>query len=1229
LWQENPLLGQAYSLAGASQHLAARFLCPGYYAPPRRKTETVYADSEGQKQVQAVRLTLKSQSILNFWHGGTGMNLKQGKRSSTRMWLIVLAIVFAVCIGGMRPVAVLAKSDDADPQDQKEEKKDDKKDDKKEKKGLPLKPDRKIEFTTDEGTWLSLDVSPDGKTIVFELLGDIYTLPIEGGEAKRIDGGMAFDSQPRFSPDGKWITFISDRDGRENVWIMHPDGTEAKQVSKDPNNDFASPSWSPDGRYIFVSKAGFGITTYEIWMYHVDGGTGIQITKAKPTPTTPRKERPNAMGVVASSDGKYLYYAMRKGPFSYNAQFPLWSIMRRDRKTGDEDTIIEQLESAFRPILSPDGTKILYVTRYETESELRLRNLQTGDDRWVRYPVTRDDQESLFSRDIFPGYAFLPDGNEIVYNQDGKIRRLNLSTGAESIIPFTAKVSQDIGPKLDFPQKVEQGPVKVRLIQDPVESPDGKKLAFSAMTHLFALDLPNGKPQRVTTGTAREFQPAWSPDGKSLAYVTWSSEGGQLWKVAASGGTPQQLSKSLGVYSNPAWSPDGTKIVVLRGNAYDRENNEFDGGQTSNADLVWVPAEGGDANLILPARGAGGAHFTHEKDRIYVYTPQGLISLRYDGTDRRTHLVVKGKGLYFFEEPIPADDLQPSPDGQWVLAHIMNQLYVIAMPVVGGEAPTVDVSTPSVATKRLTDIGADYFGWADDGKTITWAVGSSYFREPLSAITFEPPKDEKKEGEEKDAEKKDSGDAKSDTKADAKKDDKDKKNEKKEEKKLKEQDKNVTEIAVNLEVPRKTPKGTIVLRGATVVTMKGDEVLKNADIVIENNRITRVGAKGSIPAGGKVFDVAGKTIVPGFIDTHAHWTEIRRGILDTQNWAFLANVAYGVTSGLDVQTGTNDMFAYQDLVDSGDIIGLRAFSTGPGVFSDNNFQSMEEVKGVLTKYKKYYGTPNIKSYIVGNRKQRQFMVQASKELGMMPTTEGGLDLKLDLTHVIDGFHGNEHTLPITPLYKDVLQVFAQSGIASTPTLIVNYGGPFGENYWYEYSEVHDNAKLNHFTPHRLIDEKTKRRAQWFRKDEYAFPKLSAQVAKLEHAGGLVGVGSHGQLQGLGYHWEMWMLASGGMSPLEVLRCATVNGSKIIGRPDDLGSIQPGKLADLVILDKNPLDDIHNTNTIHWVMKNGELFEGDTLNQLWPEQKKLEPLWFWNYDTPKSGDPLSYGKTVTP
>jgi Tol biopolymer transport system component len=1153
------------------------------------------------------------------------MSAKRLMRSGVSAWWAVLAVMFGLAAGDLF-AADFARQENSGSQEKKEEKKDEKKD---EKKGLSLKSDRKIEFTTDEGTWISLDVSPDGKTIAFELLGDIYTLPIAGGEAKLISGGMAFDSQPKFSPDGKWIAFLSDRDGNENVWIMRADGSDAKQVSKDPSGEFASPSWSPDGNYVFVSKAGFGINTFEIWMYHVQGGSGVQVTKAKPAPATPRAERHNAIGVVASADGKYLYYAMRHGGFSYNAQLPLWQIARRDRKTGDEDVLLQQLESSFRPVLSPDGTQILYVTRYETESGLRVRNLQSGDDRWVKYPITRDDQESRFTRDLFPGYAFLPDGKEVVYNQDGKIRRLNLATGTDTVIPFSAKVSQELGPKLDFPQRVEEGTVKARLIQDPAESPDGKQLAFSALTHLYTLDLPGGKPRRVTTGNARQFQPAWSPDGKMIAYVTWSSEGGQLWKVPAAGGAPQQLSKSAGVYSNPAWSPDGTKIVALRGNAYDRENSEFDGGQTANADLIWIPADGGDANLILPARGAGGPHFTHEKDRIYVYTPQGLVSLRYDGTDRRTHLQVKGQGIFYAEEPVAADDVQPSPDGQWVLAHVSNQLYLIAMPIVGGEVPTVNVASASVPVKRLTDVGADYFAWADDGKTITWAVGASLFREPVSAISFEPPKEEKKEGEKKEGDNKEAADKKDAgaTASEAKKE------EKKEEKKFKEQDKNVEEIAVTVEAPRKIPKGTVVLRGATVITMKGaagsEEVLKSADIVVENNRIKSVGAKGSVPAGAKVIDVRGKTIVPGFVDTHAHWTEIRRGILDTQNWAFLANLAYGVTSGLDVQTGTNDMFAYQDLVDTGDIIGLRAFSTGPGVFSDNNFQSAEEVKGVLTKYKKYYGTHNIKSYVVGNRKQRQFMVEASKELEMMPTTEGALDLKLNLTHVIDGFHGNEHTLPITPLYKDVLQMFAQSGIAETPTLIVNYGGPFGEDYFYENSNVHDDAKLNHFTPHRIIDEKTKRRGGWFRKDEFAFPKLAAQMAKLERAGGLVGVGSHGQLQGLGYHWEMWMLSSGGMTPMEVLRCATVNGSKIVGRPQDIGSIEPGKLADLLILDKNPLDDIHNTNSVHWVMKNGELFEGDTMDQIWPERKKLEPLFFWNYDTPKAGEPLSYGKTGLP
>jgi hypothetical protein len=297
-------------------------------------------------------------------------------------------------------------------------------------------------------------------------------------------------------------------------------------------------------------------------------------------------------------------------------------------------------------------------------------------------------------------------------------------------------------------------------------------------------------------------------------------------------------------------------------------------------------------------------------------------------------------------------------------------------------------------------------------------------------------------------------------------------------------------------------------------------------------------------------------------------------------------------------------------VDAGEIIGPRAYSTGPGVFSDNAFENVDQVKNVLEKYKKHYGTRHIKSYIVGNRKQRQLMVEASQALEMMPTTEGGLDLKLDLTHVLDGMKGNEHNLPIVPLYKDVAELVGKSGLFYTPTLVVTYGGPFGENWFYQSTEVHDDKKLNRFTPHNVLDGKTRRRPGWFRQDEYAFSKVAEAAAKIVRAGGRVGVGAHGQIQGLGYHWEMWMLQSGGLTSHEVLRAATLHGAEALGLAQDLGSIEPGKLADLVVLAKDPLADIRNTNTVRYVMKNGQLFEGDTLNEVWPQQKPLPPLWWW-------------------
>jgi len=1065
----------------------------------------------------------------------------------------------------------------------------------KEKKDLPLTPTRTIEFATDEGTWISLDVSPDGQTLIFELLGDLYTMPIAGGEARKITSGMAFNSQPRYSSDGKLITFVSDRSGSENVWTANADGSNPQQISHDEQVEFTSPVFTPDGQFVVVSRESqFPWENYEIWMYHLKGGVGFQVTKGKAKPDAPRREWLNAVGPSLSHDGKYMYYTQRKKALAYNALFPLSQIVRRNRITGEEDTITNAPQSAFRPEVSPDGAKLVYGTRYETETGLRIRDLASGEEKWLKFPIQRDDQESLYTRDFLPNYAFTPDSKDLIVTWGGKIHRVAIASGEVRDIPFSAKVSRQLGPQLSFPTRVDQDPIVARIIQSPQQSPDGKRVAFSALTHIYSMDLPPGTPKRITIAPDREFEPVWSPDGQWIAYVTWSEAGGHIWKVHADGsGTPQQLTRSAAFYRDPAWSPDGQRIVALRSPRSARVEAFDEWDQQSILDLVWLPSDGGDTTVITPARGALYPHFGPEKDRVYAYSDGGLFSIRFDGTDRRT--LIKASGKVWFADPSksdgePADEILLSPDGQWALTRISGQLYVFPVPHMGGEAPIVNVDKAVVPLRKLSDVGANYQAWADGGKTITWAVGATFFRLPLDKVVFAPPK--------KDDDKKDN-DKKSDSK-----------DEKKEDKPPKLP---VEEIAIKVEAPRHKPTGNAVLRGARVITMKGDEILNDADILIKDNRIAAVGPHGSVtvPDGAKVFDLSGTTIMPGFVDLHPHWTEIRRTVLDLENWSFLMNLAYGVTAGRDPQTATDDMFIYQDLVDMGEILGPRAYSTGPGVFPDTDIQSLDDAKNIVERYKRFYRTNHLKSYLVGNRKQREWMVEACFANQVMPTTEGGLDFKLNLTHAIDGFSGNEHSLPITPLYKDTVEFWSRSGINYTPTLIVAYGGPFAEDYFFENTEVHDDAKARHFMPHNLLDAKTRRREAWFRKDEQVFPRLATEDAKIIKNGGKVLIGSHGEFQGLGYHWEMWALASGGMGNMEVLRAATIHGAEAMGLAQDIGSIEPGKLADLLVLNQNPLDDIHNTNTIRYVMKDGELFEGDTLNQLWPVQKPLANLWWWN------------------
>lgn len=301
---------------------------------------------------------------------------------------------------------------------------------------------------------MSVDVSPDGKTLAFDLVGHLYTLPVEGGAAKAITTELSFDSQPRYSPDGTHIVFVSDRSGDDNLWIVNADGSAPRQLSFEDHAMFTSPEWSADGEYVLVSrkKPHFYKSAFELWEYDLNGGSGVAITKSNATDATPHEKWHNALGVAPAPDGRHLYYASKLGYFSTQVKFPLWQIARRDLETGEEDTVTSAQGSAFRPQVSRDGTKLVYATRYDSETALRLRDLVTGEDRWLKYPVQHDDQESYFSsRDLLPGYAFLPDGKEIVISYGGKLHRLNIETREDRPIPFTAAISRQLGPRLTLP----------------------------------------------------------------------------------------------------------------------------------------------------------------------------------------------------------------------------------------------------------------------------------------------------------------------------------------------------------------------------------------------------------------------------------------------------------------------------------------------------------------------------------------------------------------------------------------------------------------------------------------------------------------------------------------------------------------------------------------------------------------------------------------------------------